>query len=470
MQQGEVPVSFESDHKQCLEKLIWAMKELQIDYEMAQLNKIANLIVQTMTGPWRSFHTPEHIFAVGGSDNAIELLAALFHDVVYVQVDKSVNFNLSYYIAPFVQEVRDQLFIRDLDELPDDELFHIILGLFGFEPAQALSSIGGQNEFLSAVVGAKVLEPFLSIKQLVEVICCIETTIPFRPDDKDGVSAAMGLYHRLEAVNQKYNVELSAEEMADTVRRAIRLSNRDVGSFANPSPARFLDGTWDLLPETNHNLHNRSSYTVVEYRQALQKMESFMNFLKPQIIFQEFMGEPARSIYDNLVDQSEHNLQVGRLYLGCKLFTIGFLEAISRRLGRDIPLSSMMGELPSQGDDDIQSKLIDYIPVIESAFPLETEVEKEVLDLLEKGRYQNASYDLKNSPLATYIVKSIGFKAVRHQCDRAKLFFRGELSQEDFLESISPEITLTVIKGINKLFEQRQDSLMKIMPKVTASA
>lgn len=461
-------MSFETDHQQCLQKLIWAMEELHIDFEMAQLNKIANLIVQTMTGPWRSFHTPEHIFAVGGSENPIELLAALFHDVVYVQVDKSVNFNLSYYIVPFVKEVREQLFIRDADELPDDPLFYIILDLFGFNPGQPLSSFGGQNEFLSAVVGAKVLEPFLSIAQLIEVICCIETTIPFRPDDEQGVSAAMALYYRLETVNQKYKAGMSPPEMESAIRRAIRLSNRDVGSFANPKAARFLDGTWDLLPETNHNLHNRSSYTVVEYRQALQKMEGFMNFLRPNIIFQEFMGEPDKKAYNKLIDQSEHNLQVGRLYLGCKLFTIGFLEAISRRLGRDIPLSSMMGELPSQGEDEIQSKLIDYIPTMESSFSLKDDVEKEVLDLLEKGRYQNASYDLKNSPLATYIVKSIGFEEVREQCDRAKLFFRGELSQEEFLEQISPEITLTVVKGINTLFEQRQESLMKIMPVVTA--
>jgi hypothetical protein len=461
-------VSFENDHQECLKKLIWAMEELHIDFEMAQLQKIANLIVQTMTGPWRSFHTPEHIFEVGGSDNAIELLAALFHDVVYVQVDKSVNFNLSFYIVHFVKEVREQLFVRDRDELPEDQTFEMILDLFGFQPGQALSSFSGQNEFLSAIVGAKVLEPFLSPQQLVEIICCIETTIPFRPDDDQGLSAAMKLFNRLQAVNQKYDLGLGQTNLEDTIRRAIRLSNRDVGSFANPSPARFLDGTWDLLPETNHNLHNRSSYTVAEYRQALQKMEGFMNFLKPEIIFQRFMGEPSEQDYATLISQSEHNLQVGRLYLGCKLFTIGFLEAISRRLGRDIPVSSMMGELPSQGDEELRSKLIDYIPEIDSAFPLKDEIEEEVLDLLEKGRCQSASYDLKNSPLATYIVKSIGFDAVRHQCDRSKLFFRGELTQEQFLEGVNPEITLTVIKGITKLFEQRQASLSKIMPVMTA--
>lgn len=461
-------MSFESDHQQCLEKLIWAMKQLQIDYEIKQLNKIANLIVQTMTGPWRSFHTPEHIFEVGGSDHPIELLAALFHDVVYVQVDKSVNFNLSYYIVPFVKEIREQLFIREPDDLPEDQLFNIILDLFGFTPGQGLSAFTGQNEFLSAIVGAKVLEPFLTHQQLIEIICCIETTIPFRPDNEQGLSAAEALFQRLQKVNENYQIGMTEAEMITVIQRSVRLSNRDVGSFANPSPARFLDGTWSLLPETNHNLHNRSSYTVAEYRQALQKMEGFMNFLKPEIIFQKFRGEPDPAVYENLIAQSDHNLRVGRLYLGSKLFTIGFLEAISRRLGRDIPVSSMMGELPSQGEDEMQSKLIDYIPEIESQFLLKDDIEREVLDLLEKGRYQNAAYDLKNSPLATYIVKSIGFDAVRHQCDRAKLFFRGELTQEQFLEAIDPHITLTVLKGITKLFEQRQTSLLKIMPVVSA--
>ncbi|MEO6861985.1 MAG: hypothetical protein ABI180_10715 [Microcoleus sp.] len=51
-----------------------------------------------MIGPGRFFHTPEHIFHVGGNEEAIEVLAALFHDIVYLQVDRSINFNIEDFI------------------------------------------------------------------------------------------------------------------------------------------------------------------------------------------------------------------------------------------------------------------------------------------------------------------------------------------------------------------------------------
>lgn len=455
-------MTFEQDHQQCLAKLQWAMHQLQIDVGETALSRIADLIVQTMTGRWRYFHTPEHIFAVGGEDNPIEVLAALFHDVVYVQVDKSVNFNLSYYIVPFVHEIRDQLFIRHAKECPPDRLFEIILALFGFVPGQPLSPFAGQNEFLSAIVGAKALENFLSLEQLVAIIVCIETTIPFRPANGEGLHPADQLFLRLQGVNLKYQLGLDEARMITMVQQAVRMANRDVGSFANPSPARFLDGTWSLLPETNHNLHNRSSYTVAEYRLALQKMEGFMAFLKPELIFQQFQREPTDAVYQQLIKQSEHNLAVGRLYLGSKLFTMGILEALSLRIGRDIPLSSMMGELPSYDGDLNQSNLIDFIPDIENRFPLKDEIEQEVLDLLDKGRHQDAAYDLKNSPLTTFIVKAIGFDNLRRQRDRAKDFFQGHLSAEQLLNELDPEVIELVTQGICRLFEQRKSFLLRL--------
>jgi len=121
-------------NQQCLEKLIWAMQNLNIDTDYTELPKIAELIVQTMTGPWRYFHTPNHIFEVGGEDDPIEVLAALFHDVVYVQVDQSVNFNLTYYIAPFVRQVEVHLVIRDAQELPQDQIFEMVRQIFDFVP------------------------------------------------------------------------------------------------------------------------------------------------------------------------------------------------------------------------------------------------------------------------------------------------------------------------------------------------
>jgi hypothetical protein len=109
-------------YQRCLEKLIWATDNLKLEIQPSQLADIAELIVQPMIGPWRFFHTLQHIFEVGGNEDAIEVLAALFHDIVYVQVDSSINFNLSYYIAPFSKELKGYLVIREADELPTDTI------------------------------------------------------------------------------------------------------------------------------------------------------------------------------------------------------------------------------------------------------------------------------------------------------------------------------------------------------------
>ena len=448
---------FDQDRRQCLDKLIWATKKLQIEIEKTQLNKIAELIVQTMTGPWRYFHTPEHIFEVGGEDNPIEVLSALFHDVVYVQVDQSVNFNLSYYIIPFVKEHRGQLTIRKIEELPDDPIFNLVLTVFGFFPAQGLSPFGGQNEFLSAVVAAKVFEEFLPLKLILQIVICIEATIPFRPKTKDGKTASKILYERGKLANEKFNVGLTDDELVKVIQSSVEMANRDVGSFANPSAAKFLDGTWSLLPETNHNLHNPASYTFSEYRIALQKMEGFMNFLKPEVIFQQFQNIPQDETYQNLLNRADRNLKIGRLYLGCKLLSIGFLEALSLRLGRDIPISSMMGELPTQGF--ASDKLEDFIPNIEDGYQTNDDIEKEVLNLLEFGRSKNSNYDLKNSPLTTYMVKLIGFDKMREQNDQLKAFFDKKITGEEFLAKFNSEITRVVTDGLIQLFDCRKASL-----------
>ncbi len=451
-------MNFEQDHQLCLDKLLWATRQLDVNVSDQDIAKIAEIIVQTMTGPWRYFHTPDHIFEVGGSANAIEVLAALFHDLVYVQVDQTVNFNLTFYIVPFVREVKEHLYIRAANDLPQDPMFTMVLQVFGFNPGQQLSPFSGQNEFLSALVCAKVLEPFFSQALILKIIACIETTIPFRPN-RDGLTPAEHLYERLKAANTEYNLDIPDAELIQAVQQAVRMANRDVGSFANPSSARFLDNTWSLLPETNHNLKNPSSYTVNEYRVALQKMEGFMNFLKPDLVFQQFANEPPDAAYQNLLERAERNIEIARLYIGSKLFTMAVLEALSRRFGRNIPLSTIMGELNPLG---LQiEKLEDFLPDVPNHHPSRNNLEREVLDLLEKGRYSSSSYDIKNSPLTTLMVKVMGFDRIRELLGQAKDFFKDELSGETFLAACDQTIVEIITTSMSKLFDSRKTALMQ---------
>jgi len=437
----------------CTDCLIGSIEQLQAKVELTHIENIAELIIQAMTGRWRYFHTTEHIFEVGGSVDPIEVLAALFHDLVHVQVDQGVSLNISSYIAPFVKEVKGQIVIRDANELPFSPIFDIVTSVFGLEPGQALSPFSGQNEFLSALIAALCLSPFLSSSQIAEIAACIEATIPFRSLSSSGLSPSDLLYQRLGVAKNQFNFGWDNDQTIEVVKRSVRLANRDVVNFAYPDSADFLDNTWNLLPETNHELTNPNSYTVTGYRWSLQRMEGFMNFLSPERVFQKFQGEPDAETYQGLLSRTRKNLEVAKLYLGCKLVSIAIVEALSMQLGRDIAVSMMMGELPSPGIKT--PALEDFLPDIQNLKKPETELENEVLSLLSKGRNQESPYDLKNSPIATFIVKSIGFGEMLHLIEVAKEFFIGKISAYTFLSKCDPDIVRTITLGVRQLFESR---------------
>src|SRR5919202_6563027 len=222
---------------------------------------------------------------------------------------------------------------------------------------------------------------------IAQIIACIEATIPFRPLSASGLNPSEMLYQRLIGANQQFGFGWSEAQTIEIVKRCVRLGNRDVENFAYPNSADFLDNTWNLLPATNHDLIKANSYKVSEYRRSLQNMEKFMNFLSPERVFQRFMGEPDEETYQALISKTRKNLEVAKLYLGCKLVSIAIIEALSTRLARDVPLSTLMGELPTQGIKT--PSLEDFIPDIQSAKNTETVLESEVLELLTKGRNQD---------------------------------------------------------------------------------
>ena len=448
------------EQKRCLDGLVMSIDQLGGRVEIAKLEQIAELIIQTMRGPWRYFHTSEHIFEVGGSVDPIEVLAALFHDLVYVQVDQGVGFNISSAICPFVKEVRSQLVIKDETEIAHDAMYQLVATVFGFMPGQTLSPFAGQNEFLSAVIAGKCLEPFLPASTIAQIAACIEATIPFRGLSISGLSASELLHQRLVNANRDFNLGWSDTETVENVKRSVRLANRDVENFASPNSSNFLDNTWNLMPETNHELSNVNSYTVGGYRKSLQKMEGFLNFLKPELVFQQFMQEPDDATYTNMIARTRHNIAVAKLYLGVKLITIAILEALSYRLGRDIPLSTMMGELRVPGFKT--SVLEDYLPDQQIAYPLDSQLQREVLDLLEIGRNQESPYDIKNSPVSTFIIKSIGFAETEQFLKKAKDFFAGDIPSEEFLSDCDPYVVETISSGVMKLFDSRKTALGKV--------
>jgi hypothetical protein len=448
----------EIDKQKCSRTLSLALADLKANPSLDKLDSISDLIIQSMTGPWRFFHTPEHIFQVGEGGDSIEVISALFHDMVYVQVDQGINVNIARLISPFIQENNKQLFLINDPDLLSDPLFKLTLDIFGFKQGNPLQPMAGQNEFLSALLAAKIFDEILSLGQIAQIIACIEATIPFRSTDTFGLSCSEKLFQNLKVVNENFKFSWSDEEIHKIVERGVRLSNRDVENFASTNPAHFLDNTWNLIPETNHDLMKINTYTASGYRVSLQKMDGFLGFLKPDIVFRKYRNEPSEVRFKELTLYANRNLEIARLYLGMKLTSIAFLEALSMRIGRNISVAMFMGELPVDNQPNLG--LEQFLPKITKPMKPNSEIELEVLSLLEIGRSVNSEYDVKNSPIATIMTKSLGFNDMRILLLKARQFFKGEISSELFIDSCPKELTNKLIEAIIKFFDERRNKLL----------
>ena len=415
--------------QQCLDYLSWAMQQLRADVALKTLKQITGLIVQCMTAPSRYFHSLQHSFDVAQGGDAIEALAALFHDLVYVQIDGGVDATLSELLNPFIKQVRGRLQLRDSEEISKDRGFELVITIFDVQPGQHLAL--EQNEFLSALVAVQWLKPILGWAELAQIVACIEATIPFRPPSPAGLLPSDQLYHKLVLANHRFNLEMTREAIVQAVQRAVRLINRDVENFAAPQAAVFLSYTWLLLPEANPCLRGCPTYTIRQYRHALEKTASFMNFLDPSLIFRQFRDEPNSQYYQAMLQRADKNITVARLYLNVKLLAIGMLEALSIQLGDTIPPITLGGiqTLEVSNENTWQGRL----PQLESPHLATNSIEQEVMELLEIGRAQESNFDIKNSPLAAFLVRYMGFKQVVQGLKQAKAFFQGNISAEEFL-------------------------------------
>jgi hypothetical protein len=402
-------------------KLKQSFAVLGVTVEHETLQELAAILVDCMTGRYRSFHTPDHILQVAEGGDAIEVLAALFHDVVYIQVDSCIPAAVQTLLMPFCAAPSQSL--KPLAELLQDPDFDLVTTIFEIERQEEV--LPQQNEFLSAIVAVKCLKPFLDSAHLAQVTACIEATIPFRVCVKEGIAPSDRLYHNLCRANEKFGLGLSPEALIEATKRSVRLANRDVKNFADVKASSFLDNTWKLLPETNPPLRNPQSYTPLQYRFALQKMVGFMDFLAPDLVFRQFQGEPSPTEYQEMLDRAEKNIEVARLYLKAKLVALAFVEALSHPQRQSIPLVDLVGccDLPLAG---IKAPMEEISSDQHMMF-------EEVMTLLEVGRNQDTAFDIRHSPLAARLVKTYGFQVISDWFDDAQAFFADQLSPEEFL-------------------------------------
>jgi hypothetical protein len=321
----------------CGDRLSAALAVLAPSCPAAEVSRIAALIDEAMSGPDRAYHTLPHALMVAESDDPIEILIGLFHDIVQLEVDAG--------IPPCLEGVLDDFRVIRAEESSGDLKFPrsrqisevlptagrvpyrwtvAVQAMFRVAPGSALKRVNGHNEFLSALAAARLLEPWLDAVTMISLIAGIETTIPFRNDPEGSLQALRDSIRRLD---QENHLGLDTEQLDALTRRAVRVANRDVRSFGEPDLAAFLGDTFTLLMESCPSRDSVSSVQIDIYRRALQKMTAFLSSISPSSVFRRFDDEPTLATHHARQLRTAHNLEVVVLVLSARLLSTLLLEA-----------------------------------------------------------------------------------------------------------------------------------------------
>lgn len=423
-----------------------------------QLEDWAVLIHESMSRASRNYHGVQHVFDIAQNEtDPILVLAAFFHDCIYYHVDGGFSKYQASILEGVIDKKGSDLY---LTTRTDDELLCMVENIFDFKPGQAVACQSGLNEFLSAVVAVRKLEPVLSRADLACIACCIEATIPFRPTNDETPSTMDMLHSRMAKANDDFDLGMTEASLIKAVQRAARTSNLDVLNFSTTDRAWFLDNTWSLLPETNESLRDQYLYTTQEFQKAIYNLYGFFCFLKPSRVFVSFQGVPPPEKLEIMTTEAARNIEVGRRYVRAKVLSYSVLAAFAVLTGGDAPMALLIGDLQSR--KHIIHHLSDVLPT-----PPPERLENCdlcVYNLLLKGRTQETPFDVKQSPTAAYLYGWMGDDAVEELLkDRDICPMDDATKATDLLSHMPRNIVERVAENLAKVAVSRASAIRSVM-------
>lgn len=436
-----------------------AFQALPVKVSMVETERLAKLVHYAMESKTRAYHTSEHVFGMCEGMKPLQVLAALFHDLVYYQLDAGFPVHAASLLEDVIRSEDGALILQPIR--PDDVPLTLCADLFGFVQGQVLPLYGGLNEFLSAVVAARLLRVHLSAADLVAMVACIECTIPFRKPDSHGRAAADRLAQRVHAQYSGLFGDLALADVQAMVMRvvcdAIALANRDVGSFSAEDPGQFLSSTWLLIEESNAPLAVAGKYTLQEYRHGLTRMDAFLRNLDPGDIFQHYQGYPSPHEVAGLCAAAARNIAFACDFLGAKLASLAIIEALALCTGTDGPVSMFLGDIRSaQGRPE---RIEDFLPAV-----VPTEVfNPDLLRVFEKGRTQESSNDLTTSPITAFVYRCTGHAGTAHTLVQARKMFDGALMPLAFLQSLDRNMVRAIADACSHIALSRREALRQLV-------
>lgn len=419
---------------------LWrALHELGSGAELTDIERWGFSIHGALSAPGREYHNHDHVVDLIAEGDSLEVIAALYHDAVYIQVDQDLPRSMKHELATVIAHEGGGWRILPTAAGP---VTGDTLAVFGRKVGDVVTPTTGLNELCSALVAAIQLHDALTREQTIAISACIEQTIPFRPDP------VMALRERLVLLG------LDGDVLAGAMKRAVRLGNRDVENFCDNDAARFLDNTWKLLPESNPALHDPLLYTVRDYRAALQKMEAFLGTLPAERVFHTFADEPRPETHARRVARATGNLELAVRYLRAKLYSISVVEAISIVTGGDVPLDYFMG-----GKDERMKRIEQFLP---TALAPARDLDPDLHELLAKGRAGESSFDTGPSPLGAFLHATCGEAEVMKGVEQARRWWGGAMDAEQFLRALPARPTAAIARAAANIIDTRRDRLFAL--------
>lgn len=452
-----------------LHRLIAVFMEISPSFRHACSSKgieeLAILVHGIMSRRTRQFHTLEHVFGFIDGSDYLTALAAVFHDLVYFQIDDGLPAELSARLAAYVVIEADGIRVRP--EFPvEDNSFKALCMVFNVQPGALLRPSGGLNEFLSALAMVKLMARYLDFQQLVALLVCIEASIPFRGTSGDGHSVGEILEQRLAGMRNSGLLGVDESTIQAMVHRAVLFANADVRDFSLPDPGHFLSNTWKLLPESNAALRHTNIYTIGDYRKALVGMRGFLASLSPELIYHTYRGNPGVKTMAALYGSAGRNLRCALDYFDAKIVAIGLLDALARVSGGDVPVALFMGELPDEGMDG--EHFIDFLPDMPN--PDWLDEDDPIYRLLKDGRLDESSFDLRNSPLAMHLYLRLGPDSWKKCRNAAIDYVSDTLAAKEFLGMLPKDILCDLLDAAAHMVPTRRSIIESMMEDLRLTA
>ncbi len=448
-----------------MDLLARSLGQLTPSAKASDFERIAILLHDVMSARWRGYHTSNHLFDVCSRlKEPMEILAALGHDLVYLQVDRRIHPQLEPVLKDFKLDDK----FRALPVAgTQDELLPLFFAIFGLEPKAEVDYQKAGNEFLSAVAWARLLKSWLTPAQALELAILIEGTIPFRAVTSQSDTPHLRLLARLEKLAAlPSGTHLKTVDLSAAIARSVRLANSDMHGFGFEPLANFLDNTWLLILEGNPIFKN-PVYSARQYREALGRIDAFFRGLKPESLFAHDGNVQRLNIYKKSVKGAQRNLSLGAEYVETKMLALSLFEAMGQATGGEAPLILFFGNPVTKAKKT-------YFP-LENAIrwkcTRKAKTRDPILNLLTQGRRsEGAGFDISRSPVAAEIRARLSAEELASLGMQRARFEKGELASVEYLALFPKTIIQPVLAAAAAIAQSRTAEIAALAKEIRARA